>query len=140
MSTMGPEYNIYNAVLDEQHQQLFLLTSQAQTLLKDQNMLYKFDELTKLPGRDPLLYHASHFVDEESFMRNAVYVKLDEHLALHQKFLDDLTRIDEEALPRFSGYSVDSILKELLDYLTEWLHRHILLIDKEMVKEINAAE
>ncbi len=138
MSTMGPEYNTGNAVLDEQHQQLFLLTSQAQTLLKDQNMLYKFDELTKLL-EGIRSYTLSHFVDEESFMRNAGYVKLDEHLALHQKFLDDLTRIDEEA-SRVSLGTQDSILKELLDYLTEWLHRHILLIDKEMVKEINAAE
>ncbi len=138
MSTMGPEYNTGNAVLDEQHQQLFLLTSQAQTLLKDQNMLYKFDELTKLL-EGIRSYTMSHFVDEESFMRNAGYVKLDEHLALHQKFLDDLTRIDEEA-SRVSLGTQDSILKELLDYLTEWLHRHILLIDKEMVKEINAAE
>ncbi len=138
MSTMGPEYNTGNAVLDEQHQQLFLLTSQAQTLLKDQNMLYKFDELTKLL-EGIRSYTMSHFVDEESFMRNARYVKLDEHLALHQKFLDDLTRIDEEA-SRVSLGTQDSILKELLDYLTEWLHRHILLIDKEMVKEINAAE
>ncbi len=138
MSTMGPEYNTGNAVLDEQHQQLFLLTSQAQTLLKDQNMLYKFDELTKLL-EGIRSYTMSHFVDEESFMRNAGYVKLDEHLTLHQKFLDDLTRIDEEA-SRVSLGTQDSILKELLDYLTEWLHRHILLIDKEMVKEINAAE
>ena len=68
-----------------------------------------------------------------------MYVKLDEHLALHQKFLDDLTRIDEEASRVFWVLGILS-LKELLDYLTEWLHRHILLIDKEMVKEINAAE
>ncbi len=138
MSTMGAEYNTGNAVFDRQHEQLFLLTNQAQTLLKDQNMLYKFDDLKKiLEGIRS--YTLSHFVDEEAFMKNAGYVKLEEHLALHQKFLDDLTRIDEEA-SRVSLGTQDSILKELLDYLTEWLHRHILLIDKEMVKEIEAAD
>ena len=71
-------------------------------------------------------------------MKNAAYDKLDEHLALHQKFLDNLTRIDEEA-SRVSLGTQDSILRELLDYLTEWLQRHILMIDKEMVKEIEAA-
>lgn len=137
MNTMGPEYNTGIAVLDEQHQQLFRLTNQAQTLLKDQNMLYKFDELKEiLDGIRS--YTLSHFVEEETFMKNAAYDKLDEHLALHQKFLDNLTRIDEEA-SRVSLGTQDSILRELLDYLTEWLQRHILMIDKGMVKEIEAA-
>ena len=45
MDTISSEYLTGIAVLDEQHKQLFRLTDQAQTLLKDQNMLYKFDEL-----------------------------------------------------------------------------------------------
>lgn len=96
MSTMDPEYITGVAVLDEQHKQLFLLTSQAQTLLKDQNMLYKFDELKGiLEGLRA--YTLSHFVDEEAYMANAGYSKLGEHLELHQSFLENLTHIDEEA-------------------------------------------
>ena len=138
MSTMDPEYITGVAVLDEQHKQLFLLTSQAQTLLKDKNMLYKFDELKGiLEGLRA--YTLSHFVDEEAYMANAGYSKLGEHLELHQSFLENLTHIDEEA-SRVSLGTQDSILRELLNYLTKWLHQHILHVDKEMVKEIEAAK
>ena len=138
MSTMGPEYITGIAVLDEQHKQRFLLTSQAQTLLKDQNMLYKFDELKEIL-EGIRAYTLSHFVDEEAYMSNAGYSGLDEHLELHQKFLENLTHIDEEA-SRVSLGTQDSILRELLNYLTKWLHQHILHADKEMVREIEAAK
>lgn len=138
MSTMGPEYNTGIAVLDEQHRQLFNLTNQAQALLKDQNMLYKFDELEKIL-KGIRAYTLSHFVDEEAYMADAGYSRLDEHLVLHQKFLENLTRIDEEA-SRVSLGTQDSILRELLNYLTKWLHQHILHEDREMVREIEAAK
>lgn len=138
MNPISSEYKTGIPLLDEQHGQLFRLTDQAQTLLKDENMLYKFDNL-----RDILkgirAYTLSHFADEEAFMIKASYARLSEHQALHQKFLDNLTRIDEEAASISLG-TQDSILIELLDYLTEWLQQHILLIDKEMVKEIEAAK
>lgn len=138
MYTISSEYLTGIAVLDEQHKQLFILTNQAQTLLKDQNMLYKFDELKDIL-KGIREYTLSHFTEEETYMENAAYPKLEEHLALHRKFMEDLTRIDEEAA-RVSLGTQDSILAELMDYLTEWLQRHIMLIDKAMVEEIEAAK
>ena len=138
MDTISSEYLTGIAVLDEQHKQLFRLTDQAQTLLKDQNMLYKFDELKDIL-KGIREYTLSHFAEEETYMKSAAYPKLEEHLALHRQFMEDLTHIDEEAA-RVSLGTQDSILAELMNYLTEWLQRHIMLIDKAMVEEIEAAK
>lgn len=132
MYPMDSEYQTGIAVLDEQHSQLFRLTDEAQTLLKDENMLYKFDDLEKILKeiRD---YTLSHFVEEESFMTGFAYTKMEEHKHLHQIFIDNLDQIERE-VTRISLGTQDSILAQLLEYLTEWLQKHILVIDQEMVR------
>lgn len=138
MYPMNSEYLTGITVLDEQHSQLFRLTDEAQTLLKDENMLYKFDDLEKIMKelRD---YTFSHFIEEEAFMAKSLYAKIDEHKKLHQIFVDNLNQIEEE-ISRISLGTQDSILSELLACLTEWLQKHILVIDQEMVKEAGSAE
>ncbi len=137
MYSINVEYLTGVTVLDEQHSQLFRLTDQAQTLLKDQNMLYKFDDLEKILS-EIRSYTLSHFDEEEKFMTDSSYTKFEEHRKLHQKFMDDLTRIDEEAAHISLG-TQDSILSELLECLTQWLQQHILVIDKQMISEVGAA-
>ena len=134
---MSDEYITGVPLLDEQHGQLYSLTDQARKLLKDENMLYKFDELKEiLQGLRS--YTLSHFTDEENFMAKASYEQLEEHQRLHQSFIDRLDQADEE-VSRISLGTQDSILLELLDYLNEWLLQHIQNVDIEMVKKIKAA-
>ncbi len=137
MYPMNSEYSTGIAILDEQHSQLFKLTDEARTLLKDENMLYKFDDLKNIM-KGIREYTLSHFTTEEGFMQEHGYARMTEHLALHQTFIGNLSHIDEE-ISRISLGTQDTILLKLLDYLTEWLQNHILMIDKEMVKEIEAA-
>lgn len=134
MHSTYSEYMIGVAFLDEQHTQLLNLTEQAKSLLKNENMLYKFDDLqTILKGLHE--YTLSHFAAEEAYMQNANYAKLEEHKALHQEFIQKLSRIHENIL-RISLGTQDTILSELLDYLETWLQQHILLVDKEMVQQV----
>lgn len=138
MYPMSSEYITGITVLDEQHTQLFQLAEQAKALLKDENMLYKCDDLQKiLKGlRD---YTLSHFVTEEAYMADASYAKLDSHRQLHQQFIQKLNELDE-AVASISLGNQDTILFELADYLTKWLLQHILNTDKQMINEIEAAK
>ena len=43
MYKMNPDYLIGNELLDSQHQFLFEMLEKAQSLLKDENILYKYD-------------------------------------------------------------------------------------------------
>ena len=134
MHSTYSEYMIGVTFLDEQHTQLLHLTEQAKSLLKNENMLYKFDDLqTILKGLHE--YTLSHFAAEEAYMQNANYTKLQEHKALHQEFIQKLSHIQEDIL-RISLGTQDTILSELLDYLEAWLQQHILLVDKEMVQQV----
>lgn len=137
MTPMSSEYITGITILDEQHEQLFQLTQQAKALLKNENMLYKYDELQKiLKGlRD---YTLSHFVTEEDYMEKAGYAKLDAHRQLHLRFIDKLNQFEEE-VTRISLGTQDTILAELWDYLADWLMQHISNIDIEMISEIEAA-
>ena len=48
MYKMNPDYLIGFELMDTQHQYLFELMEKAQILLKDENILYKYDELKKI--------------------------------------------------------------------------------------------
>ena len=137
VSPMSVQYITGITLLDEQHEQLYSLTDQARNLLKDENMLYKFDELKKILS-GLRTYTLSHFATEEDFMKQASYKQLEEHLKLHRSFIERLNQADEE-VSRISLGNQDSILVELLDYLNEWLLHHIQNVDVEMVKAIEAA-
>ncbi|MBO5094632.1 MAG: hemerythrin family protein [Lachnospiraceae bacterium] len=134
---MSDQYITGVPLLDEQHGQLYSLTDQARNLLKDENMLYKFDELKEILN-GLRTYTLSHFSAEEDFMKKASYNQLEEHLKLHRSFIERLNQADEE-VSRISLGNQDSILIELLDYLNEWLLQHIQNVDVEMVKAIEAA-
>ena len=47
MYKMNPDYLLGYELMDTQHQYLFGLMEKAQSLLKDENILYKYDELIK---------------------------------------------------------------------------------------------
>lgn len=134
---MSAQYITGVTLLDEQHAQLYSLTDQARSLLKDENMLYKFDELKEILN-GLRTYTLSHFAAEEDFMRQASYKQLEGHLALHRSFIERLAQADE-AVSRISLGNQDSLLGELLDYLNDWLLQHIQNVDVKMVKTIEAA-
>lgn len=138
MPLTNSEYITGITVLDEQHAQLFHLAAQAKALLKDENMLYKCDDLQKiLKGlRD---YTLSHFVTEEAYMENASYTGIHSHRQLHQCFIQKMNELDTAA-DSISLGNQDTILLELVDYLTDWLLQHISNTDKQMVREIEAAK
>lgn len=70
-------------------------------------------------------YTFAHFTAEEAVMRVEKYPRLKEHYAEHQKFIGHLsaTRSKIEA--------GEQIALELLNFLTDWLVKHIQVSDKD---------
>lgn len=130
MYKMNPEYYIGIPFIDDQHQTLFGLIDDAQTLLKDENILYKYDDLIKiLTGLKD--YTIRHFEEETAFMESINYPRLSLHLAAHDGFRSKLAgfEIDAESI---SLGTQDEMLLHLLDYLMQWLQVHILDCDRKI--------
>ena len=135
MYKMNPDYLIGNELMDTQHQYLFELMESAQTLLKDENILYKYDDLIKiLKGLED--YTNKHFNDEINLMKSISYPRLQLHMTAHQGFIDKLNSFEIDA-EKISLGTQDQMIYDLIEYLKEWLQIHILDCDKKVHCFIN---
>ena len=130
MYKMNPDYLIGIDMMDEQHQVLFDLMEKAQALLKDENILYKYDDLTNILNglKD---YTQKHFSEEIQLMESINYPEIEAHKLAHQVFIDKINAfgIDFE---KISLGTQDKMIVEVLDYLIDWLKTHILDCDKKV--------
>lgn len=72
-------------------------------------------------------YITKHFMLEEELMAKIGYPRLQEHVAVHEAFVNRVVafEVDEEF-----GQSSQALLEAMLDFLTEWFLRHIAGEDK----------
>lgn len=135
MYKMNPDYLLGLELMDTQHQYLFGLMEKAQTLLKDENILYKYDELFEiLKGLED--YTQKHFKDEISLMESLNYPRLQLHIAAHEGFVEKLNSFEIDA-EKISLGTQDQMLYNLMEYLKEWLQIHILDCDRKVVRFMN---
>ena len=135
MYKMNPDCLIGIELMDTQHQHLFELMEKAQNLLKDENILYKYDELIEiLKGLEN--YTQKHFVDEIALMESLNYPRLQLHIKAHQGFIDKLNSFEIDA-EKISLGTQDQMIYDLMEYLKEWLQIHILDCDRKVVRFIN---
>lgn len=135
MYKMNPDYLLGLELMDTQHQYLFGLMEKAQGLLKDENILYKYDELIKiLNGLED--YTQKHFKDEIALMESLNYPRLQLHIAAHQGFIDKLDSFEIDA-EQISLGTQDQMIYDLMEYLKEWLQIHILDCDRKVVRFMN---
>jgi hemerythrin len=113
------EYSLGIAEIDEQHKSLLQGFSVVEQTLRDgrgwADTHYAIVELTTLAIR--------HFSFEEALMRLFGYPHLDDHEHGHRYFFIRLEEIERQAL-RASAES------EMVEFLREWLTRHILGDDR----------
>lgn len=138
MYKMNPDYLIGIEFIDEQHQELFHLMEQAQKLLKDENMLFKVDELNKI-----LLglvdYSNKHFKEEVAYMESIDYPRLALHLEAHKGFYEKLHSLDLKTETISLG-TQDDVIMDLMEYLTVWLQNHILDCDRKIANFVSTGE
>lgn len=116
------EYEVGVPEIDEQHQRLFKMINdlnEAMTLGRGKDVLDRI--LTGLVD-----YTARHFKTEEMYMDKAGYPELDSHREVHVRLTDKV----HEMVDRYKTGEVGLGI-ELLNFLQDWLKKHILGTDKK---------
>lgn len=101
---------------DKQHQQLFAIIDQL-----------RGDEPADVVLVRLSLYMDSHFVLEETYMKELGYPDADEHHRAHDRFREEISSMIDEN----DGH--DPLHRDALStYLTQWLKLHVMGIDKAL--------
>ena len=108
------------AMVDEEHRQLFDTMNQAVILANtDGNLSAEVKSLLFVLKQ----YAETHFKHEEEYMKEMNDPELPRQQREHQAFKE---KLEEFPLVKLDGSDGKQMLKELLDYLSRWLYRHIL--------------
>lgn len=122
--TWTPEMSVGVPELDEDHKGLIRIINQLGEAAGDGTRQAAVRQC--LMGL--MRYAETHFAREEQVMAACGFPKLEPHRGKHQDFI---TRI-QEATTRFDqdpDKMAQPIAEEMLDYLTKWLTRHIMVED-----------
>ncbi|HEY3311341.1 MAG TPA: bacteriohemerythrin [Anaerolineales bacterium] len=120
-------YSLNFPIIDEQHQNLFLLVNQLYDSLHGNKGEFIMDK-----SLDALVAYARvHFIEEEVLMMKSNYPDQEFHQDQHDFFV---RRVFELQSDYREGHL--NLALPLLDFLTEWLSSHILRADKDIALHI----
>ncbi|MFV0275699.1 MAG: bacteriohemerythrin [Parahaliea sp.] len=108
--------------------------------LQHQSLFETLDMLARPDAGEAVLqrlsdYTNSHFALEEEYMRVLDYPDRERHVRAHRRFQQEVATLfdsDDPASPEF--------LVAASTFLTEWLTRHVMGIDKDLEAFIMASE
>ena len=116
--------------IDEEHKRLFDIIRETNTLIHNDLLHDKYDEIIHL--LDELReYTKIHFSDEEAYMKKIGFPELDAQIHAHTAFVDKLMNIDLDELDKIDDHQQEYLL-ELIDFLAGWLVNHILKMDTKI--------
>ena len=108
--------------IDEQHERLLDIV---EILIKDirrgatiQTIYETIDFLEK--------YMITHFKDEEKLMRKNNYPGLEEHKKHHQIMIGKIEVFKKDFIESINMNTEDKMAQEMLDFITNWIMKHIL--------------
>lgn len=119
------EYSIGVPLIDEQHKELFRIGNKAYELLKNDLYIDKYDKIINIISelKD---YTAYHFKAEEKYMLSISYKKYFTQKVNHDEFIKKINAIKLEHIDK----DQDKYIKELLEFVFDWIITHILKEDK----------
>ncbi len=124
-----PAFRVGDAMVDEQHKQLFVLLGALHQGIHNRDsrelVLNTLDEL--------LDYTRYHFSAEEALMQQAGYPDYLAHKALHDALLAKVVGMRDAAAGSDSDMGMT-----LLEFLNDWLVKHILESDKAIGRFLDA--
>jgi len=119
------KYKVGVEVLDAQHKKLFEIINEL------------LDAISHLPNKENvenitkhlIEYKKTHFETEEKLFKDCNYEKTEQHIAIHHEFSDKLDSLQKE-------YGDDPIVYafQLVDYLEDWMIKHLMNSDKDYTK------
>lgn len=116
------EYSVGIQSIDEQHKKLINLINTLQTIV-NYSTGEEFERECLAAVVD---YTKTHFVYEEGLMSKYGYPDFEAHKAQHQKMIDKVN----DLLAAYEEHP-ESAMKDALDFLKQWLIRHINGTDKQ---------
>jgi len=130
----GVNYLTGILLVDEQHEELVSLINKMSGHLSKGVADFQIvdDTFNSLAS-----YTQYHFIEEEEMMEQAGIDKrhLDNHILTHQSFLQEVEALHAESSPENP-----TSIKYLLNFLINWLAYHILVVDKNMARQIELIE
>ncbi len=117
-----PAMSVGIAKIDKEHQTLFDLMNK----LHDGMLAGKGKETLGPVLAGLLDYTKTHFGDEEALLRKHGYPRFAEHLKLHEVFRGRVAELEAQVKAGTVAMSVST-----LDFLRDWLSKHILGIDMQ---------
>lgn len=118
-------YTVENAVVDAQHQELFKIASEAFKKVPETEKMQKIKDTLK----QLFEYFKMHFKDEEKYMEEIKYDKLEEHIKIHQNIINNLSDFIKKT-PTMQTQEIEEALK---DFIEDSLVVHILEEDKKIL-------
>ena len=130
MYEMKDEFKTGIDFIDEQHARLVEIENEADTLLKNDFTIDKYDKVIDLV--DELKdYTVFHFNAEEEYMDSINYKRRFTQKIEHDAFIKKINEVDYKTIDS----DPDKYILELLELLNQWLTGHILHNDKLISKE-----
>lgn len=117
------DYAVDIAEIDLQHRRLVDLLN----ALHDAMRQGKGNEAVGKILKDTIAYTQTHFATEEKIMRASGYPDLEAHLREHA----DLVAKAQDVAKRFETQKGAAVTIEVLNFLRDWLTKHILGTDKK---------
>ena len=129
--TWNNKYSLEEPQTDSDHQALFRLAEQLYDAVKNGMAPDQLDGyLARLAS-----YARFHFEDEEALMRQIGFPDFAQHHQEHEEFLTRLSALESH----FQSGDGD-LDKEMLDFLGNWLERHVCGSDQRLVRFSNSGE
>ena len=122
--TWTPEMSVGVPELDEDHRSLIRIINQLAEAADDSTRQAAVRQSLYALMR----YAETHFGREEQVMTACRYPQLDPHRGRHQDFIakiDDVAKRFDERPDEVA----EMVARELIDYLTDWLTKHIMVED-----------
>ena len=117
--------------IDEEHKRLFDIIRETNTLIHNDLLHDKYDEIIHLL-EELREYTKIHFSDEEAYMKKIGFPELDAQIRAHTAFVDKLVTIDLDELDDMDDHQQEYLM-ELIDFLAGWLVNHILKMYTKIV-------
>ncbi len=106
--------------IDDQHKKLIRMINM---LIENYGAGYDSEIVSDLLT-ELVKYSQYHFDEEERYMIEADYPDYQAHEALHEEFIEKISIFCMDVME-----AKDSVSREMLTYLSEWLKNHILVSD-----------
>ncbi len=122
-------YSVRVKRFDEDHQELFRILN----TLHDAMMARRGQQVLQQVLDELLRYTDGHFSREEEVMRKAAYPQLQAQIDQHRRFTEKIKEVSAKYKEGSVGLTID-----ILDFLTDWLKKHILGVDQQYSDFLNA--